>query len=173
MNELTSYRNSLPRGGIGISPRIFLGVTYPDRVQPLRNEQRAPDTKMGNVYAITDAPPWLLATFQKLQEVAQLKKGWDSYGGLPLRQDIRIFAVELLRCIEGKDLQTPAVVLGSAGNVQFEWSSGGRELEIEVVSPNAFEYLKIFPNGEMEEGEVAFEFRDQLQQLMHWLKTGE
>ena len=116
-------------------------------------------------YKVDPDRPWQFEAMKMLENLAALPKGWDSYGGERLRPDAKKLAVKLIDWIEMDDLPVPAVVLCSAGTVQFEWKHQGRELEIEVVSHDSVEYLVVHPSGEMQEGAITHDLPDKVRQL--------
>jgi hypothetical protein len=123
-------------------------------------------------YKVDPNKPWQFEAMKKLEYVAALPKGWDSYGGERLLPAVRDLAVKLIDWIEMDDLPVPAIVLCSAGTVQFEWKHQGRELEIEVVSHDSVGYLIVHPSGEIQEGVITHDFPDQVRQLIAWLLRG-
>ncbi len=124
-------------------------------------------------YKVDLDKPWQFEAMKKLENLAALPKGWDSYGGEPLRADVRDLAARLIGWIEMDDLPVPAVVLGSAGTVQFEWKHKGRELEVEVLSGDSLGFLKVSEDGDMEEGRVVRDLPDASRGLIRWLLHGE
>jgi hypothetical protein len=116
--------------------------------------------------------PWVIDAAKKLEALGKLSKGWDSYGGLPLNLNARKLTVSSLGWLEDKNLPVPAVVLGSAGTVQLEWTMKGRELEIELGKDDGIEFLKVQPTGETEEGEEKINVPQRLRGLTSWLLNG-
>lgn len=117
-------------------------------------------------------PVWLLKSLEKLHHLSQLGPGWDSHGGLPLQPEVRDFAVCLLGWLEEEELPVPTVVLGSGGTVQFEWQVKGRELQVEVQAAGRLSWLKVHPDGDMEEGQVDPVIPDLLRGLVRWVIRG-
>ncbi len=85
---------------------------------------RCPDTNTGtqaNFYA-------------KLDELKELKAGWDSYNGLPIKQEAIDLAAQVygrLRPLLGIHAQP---VPGSGGEVQVEWHELDYTVEIFIVA---------------------------------------
>ncbi|GEM_PF-5937489 len=156
---------------------------------PFRTRRRAParvssDREVDEKTLVQDIPvsmqevvqasemEWINNTLQKLGNLSQFPANWDSYGGLPLDPFVRDKAVTYLGWLEKEDLPTPDVFLGSGGTVQFEWQIRGKALELEIKKPGTIAWLKVFPNEEMEEGEIARPNAGDLSQLTHWLTRG-
>jgi hypothetical protein len=112
---------------------------------------------------------WVLDAAKKLEALGKLPAGWDSYGGLPLDSNAKKLTVSVLGWLGGNDLPVPAVVLGSAGTVQLEWRAKGKELEVELGKDNAVEFVKVYPNGDIEEGEEKANLPQRLRGLTRWL----
>ncbi|HEV3256440.1 MAG TPA: hypothetical protein VG013_06115 [Gemmataceae bacterium] len=120
----------------------------------------------------SDTPEWIIEAIKKLDALDKLPPGWDSYGGKALRADVRDFAVKVLGWLETDDLPVPAVVLGSGGTVQFEWSNQGREVELEVLAPGSLSLLLVCPDGTMAEAELGNNLPETLRRLAGWLSHG-
>jgi hypothetical protein len=117
------------------------------------------------------AAGWVIEAAKKLESLARFRTGWDSYGGLPLKREARGLTMQVLGWLQKYDLPVPAVVLGSAGTVQLEWRDKGKELEVELRDNNTIEYLKVHPNGEIEEGEAAVDPSGRVvHDLTRWLQ---
>jgi hypothetical protein len=113
---------------------------------------------------------WVLETAKKLDALGRRQPGWDSYGGLPLKRGAKTLTLHVLRWLRNEELPVPAVVLCSAGTVQLEWQSRGKELEVELRDNNTFEYMKVFPGGEIEEGEDDIDLSGRVHALSRWLQ---
>jgi hypothetical protein len=112
---------------------------------------------------------WVLQAAQKLEALGRLRVGWDSYGGLPLKKGTRTLTVRVLDWLRKDELPVPAVVLGSGGTVQLEWRTKGKELEVELRDNDTIEYVRVFPGGDIEDGEAAHDISERLQSLSQWL----
>jgi hypothetical protein len=116
---------------------------------------------------------WVFDAAKKLQALSVLPKGWDSYGGLPLRPEAREMAARVLDELQARPMPVPNVALGSEGNVHLEWRSTGRELEVELGDGTSIEYLKVGPDGDIvEEGKTDFLDSQRLENLAGWLVRG-
>ncbi len=115
---------------------------------------------------------WRVKALKKLDEIGRLQENWDSYGGLPLKPEVREAAIRLLHKIGATELPVPGVVLGSAGTVQFEWQANGRELEVEVLADGRIGFLKVWEGSQMEEGELESSSDPGVGRLIDWLLNG-
>ena len=128
-----------------------------------------------NEVIFVSEPPaqWFTAILQALDRISRLAENWDSYGGRPLRPEIRRYAESLLSSTETDSIPVPNVVLTHAGNIQLEWRKDDRELEVEVCARGVFEYLKLSANGASEEDRVHCEVVSRLRGLLDWLDRGQ
>jgi hypothetical protein len=163
IGEVTGGKPSVP-------PRVVSGQVRPVREDTLQT----PRVVTGPVRPVRpDTPTWQVEALKKLSVLGTLLKGWDSYGGLPLRSDVRQAAADLIDWTEAEDLPVPAVVLNSGGTVQFEWRYQGREVEVEVLGKHSLRFLKVHSDDRMEEGEVSGDLAEQVRRLVDWLRHGE
>lgn len=115
-----------------------------------------------------DRAAWVTEAAKKLDSIGRLPRGWNSYGGFPLRDGSRNLAGNVLNWLERENLPVPAVVLASDGVVHFEWGNKGRELEVELQG-DAVDYVKVNDQGDVED-EGSIEASPQnLRMLTSWL----
>ncbi len=119
-----------------------------------------------------DTAVWVLAAVQQLERLGKLKPDWDSYGGLPLNPRARACALDMLRCLEKQELPIPNVALGSGGTVHLEWDRGGKALELGLGEERGVGYVKVTPDGSVEEGQVAANLEMRLRELSSWFLGG-
>lgn len=79
-------------------------------------------------------PEWIDITLTRLQSLAQLVTGWDSYDSQPVDSSRVQQAYWLLQSIMDDDTPAPTLVPTSDGGIQMEWHTLGVELEIGLVS---------------------------------------
>jgi hypothetical protein len=113
---------------------------------------------------------WVLEAAKKLERLGRLRPGWDSYGGLALKPVVKDLTIQVLTLLRKDELPVPAVVLGSAGTVQLEWRGGGKELDLELLDNNTFEYVTVSRDGTIEEGEEGVNLPGKLRDLTAWLQ---
>lgn len=79
--------------------------------------------------------------WRMLHVFMNLKKGWDSYDGLPVTvaaaRDAFVWFVQSSDELGMKE--APHVVPGSDGSVQLEWHTGGRDIEVYFMPDGTME----------------------------------
>jgi len=91
--------------------------------------------KRSESVSVNDRYPQVIKmTLCKLQDLAQLSDNWDSYAGLSPTKDALMGAVQLAMDLFDEYTPTPDVFPVPNGNVQFEWSCLGLDIEIEIES---------------------------------------
>ena len=73
-------------------------------------------------------------TFEKLESLSGLEDDWDSYGAKAPREAVFIGAAAWIMDIFLDETPIPDVFPVPNGNIQIEWSQGGLDIEIEVIS---------------------------------------
>src|SRR5690349_11563062 len=73
------------------------------------------DATSGLSLKLSRTAGWVIDAAKKLEALASLRQGWDSYGGDPLKPEAKDFTVRAISWLVNQDLPTPAVVLGSGG----------------------------------------------------------
>lgn len=130
-------------------------------------------TTSGGYLSLTgSSAAWVYEAAKKLEALGRLRAGWDSYGGRPLSRNSRELTVNVLGWLSSDDLPTPAVVLGSEGDVHLEWRAEGRELEVELGNGGKMAFVKVYPNGNIEEREGQASLPLELRGLAWWLMHG-
>jgi hypothetical protein len=112
---------------------------------------------------------WVTEAAKKLEALGRFRKGWDSYGGRPLKQDAKALTLQTLGWLGNTQLPEPVIALCPAGDVQIEWQDNGKELEIVLGDRNRIEFAKVMPNGDVEEGEAQVNLSGKLRDLTDWL----
>jgi hypothetical protein len=118
------------------------------------------------------ASSWVFEAAKKLQALGKLRPGWDSHGGLPLKQESKDLTLQVLDQLGEEELPVPSVILGSGGHVSLAWRKKGRELDVELLGGNAIDYVKVSPDGEIEEGKDSASPGGALRGLAGWLLHG-
>jgi hypothetical protein len=119
--------------------------------------------------ALDAVAPWVLSAVKKLERLGDLREGWDSHGGRPLRAEAKNATVRAIGFLHRTRLPIPGVVLASDGGVSLEWRSRGKELEVEVGEDGTFEYVQSETGGQISEGHVEKYDQDKLRFLADWL----
>ncbi len=60
------------------------------------------------------------------------------------------------------------MVLGSGGNVHFEWRANGKELEVELKG-DAIDFIRVTPEEEIIEGVAQSNVPQEMSRLTQWL----
>lgn len=106
-------------------------------------------------------PAWLSDVWEQLRVIASLPDGWDSYGAASPNTNWLIAGWGLLLCLCNKtNLPKPHVNPTRNGGVQFEWESGERYFELEIVAERAATYLYCDDAAHVEETGNIFEEED-------------
>ena len=115
--------------------------------------------------------PGVESAIRRLQEIASLPQGWDSYGSRPPTGHAVRAAMEVLAEVGDSALPEPVNVAPvSGGGVQLEWEQNGREFELEILPDGRAEALVI------EDGEAVLEAVVDVTvvpTLLEWLVVGE
>lgn len=119
-----------------------------------------------------DGCDWLRQALGRLETVASLPRGWDSEGGPPPNSQLVRAAADILRDLQRDDLPLPFVCPIAGGGLQLEWSSGGKEVELELVDERTIGFLRAeaAPSGRIiESGEYPISDINKSRELLDWL----
>jgi len=119
-----------------------------------------------------DGCDWLRQALNRLETVAILPRGWDSEGGPPPNSQLVRAAADILRDLQRDDLPLPFVCPIAGGGLQLEWSSGGKEVELELVDERTIGFLRAeaAPSGRIiESGEYPISDINKSRELLDWL----
>ncbi len=106
---------------------------------------------------------------QELDRLALLPANWDHEGALRIDAAIIRAARLYIGRLPPNIAPIPAVVPSAAGNLQFQWSTGRRSLELEIENPSTIHYFKWDPNEEVEEEDIfSIEDTDRTVRLIQW-----
>lgn len=83
--------------------------------------------------------PWRTAAIQKVISLGNLPDNWDGRGSSAPRRGVRETAIDFLMKVPS--VGAPRIVPISGGGYHFEWSIGGRELEVSLDEDGHFEAL--------------------------------
>jgi len=116
---------------------------------------------------------WLTSALTDVARIAELPQNWDGYGSAPLGIKEREHVTKLLSSIDNADLPVPNIVPISGGGIQIEWQHNARELELEIVEGSEdLMFLKVYPDGMMEENSYPIADTDRTKELLDWLVSG-
>lgn len=104
----------------------------------------------------SDHCSWLAEAMRQLSAIQSLPPGWDSYGAPIVDPRVLNAAGDLLTCLSmAEPLEKPHINPTRSGGVQFEWESGSRYFELELVGERAATWLyQDQAAGIEEEGEI-------------------
>lgn len=85
--------------------------------------------------------PWRTAAIQKVIALGSLPDNWDGRGSSAPRRDVRGVAIDFLMKVPG--FGAPRIVPIAGGGYHFEWSVGGRDLEVSLDEGCRFEALLV------------------------------
>lgn len=116
---------------------------------------------------------WPAALLGKISGFRSLQQNWNSYGSPPPSESAIRHAISFVALMEDQDPR-PRVLPVSGGGIQFEWSRGERELELEFLPDGSAEFLKV-PDRESvgEEGNIDSLGRVEIEKLFSWLTNTE
>jgi hypothetical protein len=109
-------------------------------------------TASAAVYSVSDGPhsrlrahrqivsapegDWVEAVQDRLDRLVKLPRGWDGYGGHPVRFENAHFALQLLTSIWPGNMPAPQIVPGAGGDLQIEWHGRLTTIELHIRAPN-------------------------------------
>lgn len=94
------------------------------------------DFGYGSQSATTDQFPLNIGeVLDKLSELSEIQENWDSYAARSPSKKALLGSAQIAFQILQENTPTPEVFPVPNGNIQFEWSCLGLDIEIEVESP--------------------------------------
>jgi hypothetical protein len=150
---------------IGEKLRAAVGSQNPRPVVRARDITTVPGVR-------ADRRDWLRQALDRLDSVASLPYGWDSEGGPPPNSQFVEATANLLQYLQRDDLPLPFVCPIAGGGLQLEWSSGGKEVELELVDECTIGFLRTeaAPSGRIiESGEYPISDINKSRELLDWL----
>jgi hypothetical protein len=93
--------------------------------------------------------PWRTAAIQKAISLGNLPDNWDARGSSAPRRAVMQAAIDFLMKVPS--IGAPRIVPISGGGYHFEWSFGGRELEVSLDENCRFEALFVDNGMPLEE----------------------
>ena len=86
-------------------------------------------------------PTWQTSIAEKISSYRSLPQNWNSYGSLPPSAIARQKAIWFITALLDEKQPRPRVTPVSGGGIQFEWSFGERQVEIEFLHDGTIECL--------------------------------
>ncbi|MBB5050525.1 hypothetical protein HNQ36_000473 [Afipia massiliensis] len=109
---------------------------------------------------------WINPVKRRLQELTLLPKGWDGYRGNPVLFDNAHFALLMLKRICPETTPAPQIVPGPDGDLQVEWHTANRSLELHVKAPN--EVVAWFSSPDQPHG-IELELTNDFLPVLDWV----
>ena len=122
-----------------------------------------------------DSDNWIVQSLVRIELVSQIPRNWDGEGSLGIDDSVHNAAIALIvRLYRTLPVRVPVPfvcpILG--GGMQFEWTCGGRHIELELLDSSTVAFLKEQSDrGEqrMQSGEYALTDIEQTCRLLTWL----
>ena len=80
-------------------------------------------------------PDWQDSVTDQLKKILDLKEGWDGFRAGPIRHDVMVFAMHVLRDIMSRNTPAPHITPMSHEGLMLEWHENDIELEVEIEKP--------------------------------------
>lgn len=110
----------------------------------------------------------------RLNRLERLPHGWDTYGSPPIQECAVMAAYRLLHVIRSEGYTSPTYVGAvPGGGLQFDWSSSGRELEIEILPDGSIECLRVSGDDAEESALARSPDDNEVQASLHWIAGAE
>lgn len=113
---------------------------------------------------------WQIAAAKTILGFQSLSDNWDSYGSPRISREVMNFAMGFINYVFLENSPAPTVLPVSGGGIQFEWSKGDREVELEIRPDLSITYL-MSEHGEPIE-ESALGTPSRAGHLFYWLNGG-
>lgn len=116
-------------------------------------------TVRGAKVRVASPRPWLMDLKRRFDELTELPRGWDGYGGRPVSFTCAQFAANLLERLFQEGVPAPSLVPGGDGTLQFEWHRNLYDVEVDVLGPyDVVAVRRDLVTGRVEELELTADF---------------
>ncbi len=150
---LRNSRTDLARAeSAATAPLLSRGLTE-RRVVPFRLTFQGSVQLDGLLHGSGHEASWHWRVIGELQRLAELPRGWDSYGAEPLSARAAERCITWVFGALPDELAAPSVVPMRDGGVQLEWHRGGVDFEIAIPPSGPLGYLLGTADGAVEEWE--------------------
>jgi len=118
------------------------------------------------------ARTWRESVIEKISSYRSLPHNWNSYGSPPPSSTAIYKAIGFVSVLLDDSQPRPRVTPVSGGGIQFDWSFGKRELEIEFLHDGKIRYM-LAPDWESEGTESTVDALtiSEIVWLLEWLAT--
>jgi hypothetical protein len=142
------------------------------RLLDIPQDQKSKDIASTSQNALRRASWWPQA-FEEILSLARYPAGWDSHGAASPVPKLLAAGADLLSGIATATwVPKPRIVATRSGGIQFEWESGSRYFEIDVVAERAAEFLFQDVAGGTERVGVLFE-EESLEPVLRFIREVE
>ena len=100
-------------------------------------------------------PVWLEPTLRRLERLAALQRGWDSYSARQIPAKVIVQAISVLGLVMDTDSPAPETIPAKRGGIRYEWHNGSRDLEITVTADEAQVFYADDQTGASWEGNLS------------------
>jgi len=110
---------------------------------------------------------WLATAHRRIEDLSQLSEGWDSYGGLPLKEEAANNLSDVLYQLNSFIQSEPSISLTGEGGLVAEWGSSWSSLAI-LANPGSVVLVYYCDEATNHEWEMPMSECDSLEK---WLWT--
>lgn len=133
-------------------------------------ETVTPQTRAQWSWAVPVTSHWQTLALKEILQAAALPADWDTYGSPSPAPRLVDTCIALVGLVDYDDLPVPRVIPIPEGGIQFEWTTGERELEVAVLPEGHIEFLKIQGGEPVDEGKLSVRDYGQFLSLLTWVK---
>jgi hypothetical protein len=152
--------------------RLRLNDAYAARNAPLvgagyRTEEMSPaDTPLtGGTRAKSPNPQWVPDLAETFSSLLSLAANWNGYGAPAISTDVARAALGLAFQINVSPDLAPTIIPTQDGGIQFEWHTGGVDLEVELLPNGAVDLWYEDAVAGAERDERLFALHDAAREL--------
>jgi hypothetical protein len=113
-----------------------------------------------------------IMTYENLNNLKDLERGWDGYGAEPISLSVIARASKFIATFGNSFGGAPQIVPMTKGRLQFEWHQGNRSLEVEIGDSSEIHYLKWDSDLDLAEEDVAsISDKETVQDILAWFSS--
>ena len=116
---------------------------------------------------------WQSATIRKLVQLENLPRNWDRSGSPPPARtsiEASLNFIQIVSALGHENVTEPEVFPVPGGGIQLEWSTAGRQLEVEILPDGTAQFLRVDNRKVEAEGDISS--RAQVRFLFGWMTAG-
>ena len=88
---------------------------------------------------------------ERLRSLTDLGQNWDGYNSRPITQRAIRMADSILQQSSHYAIGTPRIAPVTGGGIELEWTTGRRDLEMEILPDGRWEFVRTHEDGHMED----------------------